>query len=181
MVRRIEMTTRPSALRTDRSLKQTKGDFYCFVLRNCSIISTASGGDNMSDTNLEIVKKIYELGGKGDFAAFMALLDPSIVIYEADSMPYGGEHRGLAGVGALFQKLNEFVERFHAKPLQFFVSGADVAALIRVTGKARATGESIDMQVMEVWTLENGRATSIRPFYWDTAEFARLTRNPAKS
>ena len=135
----------------------------------------------MSEKNLEIVKKIYELGGKGDFAAFMALLDPNIVIYEADSLPYGGTHRGLAGVGALFKKLNEFVERFHAKPQQFFVSGDDVAALIRVTGKARSTGESIDMAVMEVWTLENGLATSIRPFYWDTAEFARSTGWSAKS
>jgi len=134
----------------------------------------------LSETNVQLVKKIYELGGKGDWAAMSSLFDPDIVVYEANSLPYGGVFHGAAGMGALFQKLNELVSGFLVKTEQFFVSGDDVAAKIRVTGVSRATGEPIDMPVMEVWTLKNGRATSIRPFYWDTAEYSRLTLGAAK-
>lgn len=135
----------------------------------------------MSETNLDIVKKIYQLGATGDFAAMASLFDPDIVVHEADHLPYGGVYRGAAGMGELMKKLNGFVKGFLVKTEQFFVSGDDVAALIRVTGTSRATGEPIDMPVMEVWTLKNGRATSIRPFYWDTAEFARITAASTKA
>lgn len=135
----------------------------------------------MSESCVDVVKRIYETGGKGDVAGMMSLLDPDIVIYEADALPYGGVHRGHAGMGALFQKLNEVVEGFRVIPEQYFVSGNDVAARIRVIGRGRVTGQAIDMAVMEVWTIKDGRATSIRPFYWDTAEFARLTSGGSKA
>lgn len=134
----------------------------------------------MTETNVDIVKKIYELGSSGNFEAMMSLLDPAIVVYEADSLPYGGVYRGLAGMGELMKKIGKLVDGFVVKSEQFFVSGDDIAALIRFTGRSRATGETIDMPVMEVWTVKNGRATSIRPFYWDTSAFARLTLGSSK-
>lgn len=129
----------------------------------------------MHDSNIDIVKKIYEAGGKGDLAAMAALLDPEIVVHEAAGLPYGGEYHGPEGMGALLQKLNTVLEGFQVKPEQYFVSGDDVAALIRVTGRGRLTGQAVDMPVMEVWRIKNGRAVMIRPFYWDTAEFSKLT------
>jgi len=135
----------------------------------------------MSESSVDIIRKIYELGAKGEMGGMMSLLDPEIIVHEANGLPYGGEYRGLAGMGQLMQKLNEVVEGFSAKAEQFFVSGDDVAALLRVKGRGRLTGLAIDMAVMEVWTVKNGRATSIRPFYWDTAEFARLTKGEASA
>ena len=129
----------------------------------------------MSETNVEIVKKIYELGGKGDMAGMIALLAPNIVVHEANGLPYGGVYHGHAGMGALFQKLVGILDHFRVLPEDFFVSGPVVIAKIRVVGRARATGQSIDMPVLEMWTLEKGLVTEIRPFYWDTAEFQKAT------
>lgn len=134
----------------------------------------------MSETNVEIVKNIYQRGGAGDFEGMAALVDPNIVVHEAASLPYGGVYHGIAAMGELMKTVGSFVDGFSIEPKQYFVSGDDVAALIRVVGRSRATGEAIDMQVMEVWTVKNGLATVIRPFYWDTAEFSRLTNGSAK-
>jgi uncharacterized protein len=127
----------------------------------------------MSETNVEIVKKIYEVGGKGDMAGMMAHLAPNVVVHEANGLPYGGVYHGHAGMGALFQKLVGILDNFRVVPEDFFVSGSVVVAKIRVLGRARATGQTIDMPVLEMWTLDNGLVTEIRPFYWDTAEFQK--------
>ncbi len=129
----------------------------------------------MSEANIEIVKKIYDVGGKGDMAAMMALLAPNVVVHEAEGLPYGGVYHGHAGMGALFQKIFGIIKEFRVVAEDFFVSGNVVVAQIRVLGLGRTTGQAINMPVLEMWTLENGLVTEIRPFYWDTAEFRRAT------
>lgn len=129
----------------------------------------------MSAENVELVRRAYEAFGRGDIGGVMEIFDPGIEIFEADSMPYGGTYRGHEEMGKLFQLLNKFFEGFSVSVEHLFDGGDErVAALVRVQGRSRGTGQAIDMQVVEVWTLRGGKAVSLRPFYWDTAEVARV-------
>lgn len=51
----------------------------------------------MSKENVEIVKKLFEAVERRDLPGVLAAYDESIVIREAESLPYGGEYRGHEG------------------------------------------------------------------------------------
>lgn len=42
----------------------------------------------------------------------------------------------------------------------------------QVHARARATGRVLDFPILQTITVEDGRITEIRPFYWDTAQVA---------
>ncbi len=44
--------------------------------------------------------------------------------------------------------------------------------LTQVHGRSRVTGRALDFPILQTITLEDGRITEVRPFYWDTAAIA---------
>jgi|SRR5271163_1819640 len=116
-----------------------------------------------------IVSSCYDAARAGDTATIMDLLDPEVVLHEAASLPIGGDHNGpeamlraLAAVYELLDIPNMTIERL--------VVDADYAVgLLDIPFRERH-GESL--QVAEVWRVREGRIIDIRPFYWDTVEFA---------
>lgn len=116
-----------------------------------------------------IVKSIYQFMLRGDTAAAFELVDPRFVVREAESLPYGGTFEGYEGfqrlLGAVFQtwkdaqiSLKEIVGR-----------GERVFALLDLKGKLGGSDEIVALEVVEIWTVRDGKAVDLRPFYWDTA------------
>jgi ketosteroid isomerase-like protein len=110
----------------------------------------------MSD-NVELVKRGYEAYAKGDFATVMALLDPEIELVQTELLPWGGHHRGLAGAQTFFGLIAQHVDAIPEWRLMV-PAGNDVAMVGRLKGRARASGKPIDLDIVHVWTLRDGRA-----------------------
>lgn len=120
--------------------------------------------------NLSIIHAFAEAGMAGDVPAMTALVHPEFVVKQAPGMPYGGEHRGMAGFLAMFAAMQRAWRDM--KLHQIGVIGApdgDTFALhMRVEGRA-ANGDPISSEVFERWLVRDGKIAEIQPFYWDTA------------
>ena len=120
------------------------------------------------EENLAIIKKIYEAMFVGNMQAMEPYLDPDINVYEADSLPYGGSYRGVAGVARLSKLIYETWDDMDFKSEGFTVGGDRAVALLHFSAKGKKTGKSFSFPVAEVWRFKDGKAIEWRPFYYDT-------------
>jgi len=133
----------------------------------------------MSEQNVEFVKGIYGAFGRGDVPAVLGAFADDIEWYEAEGMPYGGLHRGGEAVAQkVFGPISEDVEGFAVTPEELIGSGGTVAAVVRYTGTGKATGKALDVPVVHVWDIRDGKAARFRQFI-DTIKFAEVV--PSKS
>jgi hypothetical protein len=122
-------------------------------------------------TNLEIVRAIYAAGTTGDLEGMLRHIDARFTCYEAPSLPYGGEYHGPEGLSRLFQKVFSVWETFSVELTELLESGPTVVALMQLRVKLKGAGQTVEMPVVEIWRLRDGKVVELRPFYWDTAQF----------
>ena len=107
--------------------------------------------------------------GKADFSGMAAHLHPDVVMYQAESLPYGGEWTGPAGIESFMAAMGEEWTSLEFLEQRFAADGPTVEVCNRGMLRARATGRALKTSVMQWFTLENGLIREMRPFYLDTA------------
>lgn len=128
----------------------------------------------MSEQNMEIVKGIYGAFAQGDVPAVLGSFTDDIEWYEAEGMPYGGLHRGGDAVAQkVFGPISQDVDGFAVIPEEFMGSGDTVAVVVRYTGTGNATGKTLNVPVVHVWDLRDGKAARFRQFI-DTVKFGEV-------
>lgn len=128
----------------------------------------------MSEQSVEFLKGLYAAFGRGDVPAVLAGWADDIEWHEAKGMPYGGVYRGGDAVVAnVFGPITTDVEGFAVTPEEFVGSGDTVAALVRYTGTGKVTGKTLDVPVVHVWDIRDGKVTRFRQFI-DTVKFAEV-------
>jgi ketosteroid isomerase-like protein len=128
----------------------------------------------MSEQSVEFVKGVYGAFARGDVPAVLGAFADDIEWYEAEGMPYGGLHRGGEAVAqSVFGPIAEDVEGFAVIPEEFMGSGGTVAAVVRYTGTGKATGKALDLPVVHVWDIRDGKLARFRQFI-DTVKFAEV-------
>lgn len=111
------------------------------------------------------------MGDNVDRSALLATLHPDIVLYQPESLPYGGEWRGREAFG---QWLDAFVQTwtdvtptdpaFHNCGDDTLISTATMRAL------SRSTGREIVMPMCQVIRFSGDLPIEWRNFAWDTAK-----------
>ena len=133
----------------------------------------------MSEQSVEFVKGVYAAFARGDVPAVLGAFADDIEWYEAEGMPYGGLHRGGEAVAQhVFGPIAEDVEGFAVIPEEFMGSAGTVAAVVRYTGTGKATGKALDLPVVHVWDIRDGKVARFRQFI-DTVKFAEVVPVPA--
>ncbi len=69
--------------------------------------------------------------------------------------------------------ISEDVEGFAIAPEELIGSGSTVAAVVRYTGTGKATGKALDVPVVHVWDIRDGKLARFRQFI-DTVKFAEV-------
>ena len=121
----------------------------------------------MSEENVEVVRKAYELWNRGDLDAFMGLIDEEVVIRAAEGWPepvfYGKD-----SARTFFEGLVESIG--HNSVIEE-VTGAGQVVVIRfrtsVTGGQ--SGIETEIRSSQVITLRKGRAVLLE-YFWDHQE-----------
>jgi ketosteroid isomerase-like protein len=137
----------------------------------------------MSQSNIEIVRGLYEAFARGDGPAVLAKMDAGIVWNEAENFPYADRNPyvGPTAVaeGVFFRLATEW-DKFEAVPDEFLDAGDSIVALGHYKATYKATGSALHAQFAHIWRLRDGKITSFQQ-YTDTAQAIRAVTGAASS
>lgn len=116
-------------------------------------------------SNLAAVKKMYADVEAGDIDSFMAVLHPDIVWNEAENnlaapdSPYVGVPAIMEGV---FGALQADWDYYNVEPGTYLVDGDQVAMFGRYSAKNKATGKSMNPQMVHLMTFKDGQVIAFQ-------------------
>lgn len=149
------------------------------LLAGCSQPPATDGADpepaaaaaSVATANVEAVQTVYDGFAAGDIATAISKFSPDIVWNEAEGSPYSdlNPYEGPdAIVAGLFARLGGEWDYFNATPSEILPSGDTVVVIGRYEAKHKATGKTMDIPFVHVWTLKDGALASFQQ-YTDTA------------
>jgi hypothetical protein len=103
-----------------------------------------------------------------------SLLHDEFVVHEAGGVPYSGDYHGPRGFFELLMNINEVLELTPSPAIQYLLADDTVAMFYRLTFTARTTGESVEMGVVEVYSVRDGLIVELDVFYKDPSAVAAL-------
>jgi uncharacterized protein len=128
----------------------------------------------VTEQNVQIIEGVYEAFARGDVAAVLGAMTDDVEWHEAEGMPYGGVYRGGDAVAQnVFGPITTDIPDFTVTPAEMIASGDTVAAVVRYTGTGKNTGEELDLQVVHIWDVRDGKIERFRQFA-DTAMFLEV-------
>ena len=132
----------------------------------------------MAVNSVDVVRGVYEAFGRGDVAAVLGAMADDVERREAEGMPYGGVYRGGQAVAEnVFGPVMRDIPNFAVSPEELIGSGDTVAVVVRYTGTGQATGKQLDLPVVHVWDVRDGKIARFRQFI-DTAMFLEVVPAP---
>ena len=115
----------------------------------------------MSEQNVELVRRGYELYARGELDAVAELISP-----DADLAGEGG--LGIAGTAAgtrfgpegfvgSAREATEAFDDYRVEPEEFVDAGDSVVVVVSISGRGRESGLELEMRVAHLWTVRNGK------------------------
>jgi hypothetical protein len=111
----------------------------------------------VSEQNVELVRTIHELWGRGERAGH--LIDPELEYVNPEYAVEAGTRRGRRTLG----KIREVYPDFRLEPERFIDAGDEVVVIGTARGTA-ASGVEAQWRQGYVWTVRDGKAVRFRWF-----------------
>jgi ketosteroid isomerase-like protein len=121
-----------------------------------------------------IVVKFVNANLEGRLDDSRSLLHDEFVVREAGGVPYSGDYHGPQGFFELFMKINDVLELTPDPAIQYLVADDTVAMRYRLTFTSRASGKSVEMDVVEVFSIRDGLIVELDVFYRDPSAVKAL-------
>jgi ketosteroid isomerase-like protein len=131
-----------------------------------------------TEKSLAIVGQFSKAMGTGKLDEACTLLHDDFVVHEAGGLPYSGDYHGPNGFVELVTMMNDVLELTPGHMTQRPLSGDTVASLFRLTFTSRASGKSVHMGLVEVYTVRDGLITELDVYYKDPSAVAALLAQP---
>ncbi len=136
----------------------------------------------MSQSPLCTVGQFSKALGDKDLERACALLHRDLVVHEAGGLPYSGEYHGPQGFRELLTKMNESMELTPGPVTRDCLSDDTVVSRFRLAFTARTSGESVEMDLVELYKVHDGLIVDLDVYYKDpSAVAALLTRNASRA
>jgi ketosteroid isomerase-like protein len=119
----------------------------------------------MSQENVEIVRRGYEVFERGDIQAILGLMDPEIEARFDPSMPDPEPRYGHDGFVSWLQSWLEPWERYRIEVDELIDVGERVIAVCREFGRRKDSGFEVEQPTYHVWTLKGGKAVRLDATY----------------
>jgi ketosteroid isomerase-like protein len=117
----------------------------------------------MSAENVAVVRSGYEALASGDVEGFLATLDAQIEWIHPAGLPYGGIHRGLAGMREVLGLWGETYEEMQVMPEEFLDAGDSVVVVGRYVVRPRGE-ETLETWFVNIFDLAGGKVTRFRDY-----------------
>jgi ketosteroid isomerase-like protein len=103
-----------------------------------------------------------------------SLLHDDFVLHESGGLPFSGDYHGPLGFFELLAKMNDALE-LAAGPVTIEPLGDNaVAARFRLTFTSRASGKTVEMPLVEIYSVRDGQITELDVYYKDPAAVTAL-------
>ena len=112
----------------------------------------------MSTANVEALREGYHALNRADLSVVLELLDPEIEWHEPAPSPDAGTHRGRDSFESFLGSWLDSFEDFRIEPERVLERGDRLIAIVRQSGRGRASGVEIDARLAHIWTVRDGRA-----------------------
>ncbi|MEL1252993.1 nuclear transport factor 2 family protein [Flavobacterium sp. DGU38] len=135
---------------------------------------------NLEEDNLKVVAKYFEsLFKTRDLNTIAFLIEDGAVYNQAEGLPYGGTYKGFNEWSKMFAKSAELFDlQIEKEPVYFSdASKNEVIIYFTINSKSKKSGKTLSMPISEHLELKDGKITSIRPFYYDTKQFAEFLKS----
>jgi uncharacterized protein len=115
----------------------------------------------MSQQNLEIVRRGYELYAVGDLEGVAALFADDAELADAGGLGVTGSAAGTRhGPEGFLRATEEVLEAFddyRVETEEFIEAGDAVVVPVKISGRGRASGAEQEARVVHVWVLRDGK------------------------
>lgn len=119
----------------------------------------------MSTDDMDLARKAYAAFNRGDIGAALQHLDPEIEWHMSDVFARSPRvFRGHEGVREVWAMFEESLEEFTAEPVRMHDAGDAILAEVRLSGRARGTRESVTFELVQAWTIRDGRAIRLEVY-----------------
>jgi ketosteroid isomerase-like protein len=118
----------------------------------------------MSQENVEIVRRCFELFGRGETEALLAHIDPAIETIEPREIPGSSTYRGYEGLALAYEHWAAQWADFRVELEELVDAGSDVVAISHHHGKGRTSTIPVGGLVAYVFTVRGGRLVRMRIF-----------------
>ena len=111
--------------------------------------------------NVALVLKLYEAFGRGDIQTILSHVDANTVweVEAPASVPYSGVTKGVEGATKFFKAIGETMDEIGLDMAPFAAQGDNVVTAGRYKARIKATGRRIDVPLVHLWTIRNGKVT----------------------
>jgi ketosteroid isomerase-like protein len=127
-----------------------------------------------ADLGPVIVRRFMSATGADGRPERTRLLHEDFVVSSAGGLPFSGEYHGPQGFFDLIGKMYEVLE-LAPGPITLNPLGQDaVVARFRLTFTARSSGNHVEMDLAEIYTISDGLIVKLDVYYKDPAAVAAL-------
>jgi uncharacterized protein len=135
----------------------------------------------MSQGNVEVVQSLFRGVEERDLEVYLAPWAREVVVREPGSLPYGGEYCGPEGVrrhAAAWLRTWSPLQSGDERKLgaAFVGAGDDVVVRWRLRARAPDGERTLDMPMVSLYKVRDGKVRLAQMFYSDTAEVLRFLK-----
>jgi uncharacterized protein len=118
----------------------------------------------MSEENVQLVMRCFDLFNRGEMEAMLRHVDPAIETTEGVELPGATRYVGHAGLALAYEHWASQWDDFRMELQELIDAGNDVVMVTRHYGKGRASGAAVQAVVAYVWTVDDGQLVRFRIF-----------------
>jgi ketosteroid isomerase-like protein len=125
------------------------------------------------EANIGVVKRFYEILAGGDRdGAYATLVADDCVLYEAETLPYGGVYHGRDLMQRTLEGVIRRFDEFEFEIFNYLAGGDEVVVHLRIAGVGRESRKPFAIPIMELWRIRDGKVVELRPFLYDAGALA---------
>jgi ketosteroid isomerase-like protein len=114
----------------------------------------------MSQANVEVIKRLFESYGRGDYEEAAACLALHVVYEVGQELPLLGR----AEVRAMWERWDSTWEEMETVPEEFTDAGEEVLVTVYYSARGRGSGIEYKERLFDVYTFRDGQCVRKREF-----------------
>jgi ketosteroid isomerase-like protein len=119
----------------------------------------------MSDSNVEVVRRLFDLYASGGLEAALEVMDEQVVIViPAELSAEPDSYHGHDGARRYFAGFDGMLEDLRYEALELIPEGDHVLVRARLAGRGVSSGLEVDLESVVVHTIAGGKVTRIVPY-----------------